>query len=88
MLWSKNKQGVEELLEENDNQIDSQLSNIPPAGDENNAMPQEKAARIGERKKTRSRISMKEKLAEKRAEIAKKGAKSHETEKTEKSPGM
>ena len=51
MLWSKNKQGVEELLEENDNQIDSQLSDIPPAGDENNATPQEKAARIGERKK-------------------------------------
>ena len=51
MLWSKNKQGVEELLEENDNQIDSQLSDIPPAGDENNATLQEKAARIGERKK-------------------------------------
>lgn len=79
---------VEELLEENDNQIDSQLSNIPPAGDEKNATPQEKAARIGERKKTRSRISMKEKLAEKRAEIAEKGAKSHETEKTKKPPGM
>ena len=31
---------------------------------------------------------MKEKLAEKRAEIAEKGAKSPETEKTKKSPGM
>ena len=79
---------VEEMVEENYNQIDNQLSNIPPAGDEKNAMPQEKAVHIEERKKTRSRISMKEKLAEKRAEIAGKDAKSCEEVKKPPSIGV
>ena len=79
---------VEEMVEENYNQIDNQLSNIPPAGDEKNATPQEKAVHIEERKKMRSRVSMKEKLAEKKAEIAGKDAKSRNVEKAKKPPGM
>ncbi len=61
---------VEEQLEENYNQIDNQLSNIPPDPDEKKEPKHEKEMRIDEHKKARKRISMKEKIAEKKAIIS------------------
>lgn len=79
---------VEELVEENYNQIDNQLSNIPPDPEDKKEPKQEKTVRIEEHKKARNRVSMKEKLAEKKAEIAERDSKSHEAEKVKKSPSM
>ncbi len=61
---------VEEQLEENYNQIDNQLSNIPPDPEDKKEPKHEKVMRIDEKKKERKRISMKEKIAEKKAVIA------------------
>lgn len=73
---------VEELLEENYNQIDNQLSNIPPDPEERKAQKQEKTQCQEEHQKIRRRASLKEKLAEKKAEVAGKTADSrhHERE--------
>lgn len=64
------------------------LSNTSLAGDEHTALTQEKIVWLEERKKVRNRISMKEKLAEKKAEIAGRNKKSHEAEITKKPLGM
>ena len=61
---------VEEQVEENYNQIDNQLSNIPPDPEEKKEPKQEKEVRIEEHKKVRKRVSMKAKIAEKKAIIA------------------
>lgn len=65
---------VEELVEENYNQIDNQLSNLPPDPKERKEPKQEKTQRQEEHKKARRRVSMKEKLAEKKAETAEQSA--------------
>lgn len=73
---------------ENYNQIDNQLSNIPHDPEEKKEPKHEKTVRIEEHKKTRNRMSMKEKLSEKKVEIAERDSKAHEAEKAKKSPSM
>jgi predicted nucleotidyltransferase len=76
---------VEELLEENYNQIDNVISNVPPDTKEKN---KQKTVNFEEYKKVHTRVSMKRKLAEKKAEIARRDCKDHGTEKDVKPHGI
>ena len=69
------------MEEQNYNIIDNVSNNLPKN-------PEEKVIRIGEHKKTRQRVSMKEKLTEKKAEIAARDGKSPEAQKANKPKGM
>ncbi len=71
-----------------DNRKDKTTLSLPAAGDEKNAPSQEKAEHIAERNRTHSRISMKEKLAKKKAELAVRPTKSHDAQKAKKPPGI
>ena len=69
------------MEEQNYNMIDNVPNNLPKD-------PKEKVIGIGEHKKTRQRVSMKEKLTEKKAEIAVRDGKSPEAQKANKPKGM
>lgn len=79
---------VEEQVEQNYNMIDNVINNLPKDPEEKKEPTPQKVMRIEEHKKIRKRVSMKEKLAEKKAEIAERDSKPPEAQKVVKSQGM
>jgi hypothetical protein len=79
---------VEEQVEQNYNMIDNVINNLPQDPEEKKEPTPQKVMRIEEHKKIRKRVSMKEKLAEKKAEIAERDSKPPEAQKVVKSQGM
>ncbi len=79
---------VEEREEQNYNMIDNVLNNLPQDPEEKKEPAPQKEMRVAEIKKVRKRVSMKEKLAEKKAEVAERDRKPPEVAKTTKRPGM
>ena len=66
---------VEEREEQNYNMIDNVLNNLPQDPEEKKEPAPQKEMRVAEIKKVRKRVSMKEKLAEKKAEVAERDKK-------------
>lgn len=79
---------VEEQVEQNYNMIDNVINNLPQDPEEKKEPAPQKVMRIKEHKKVRKRVSMKKKLAEKKAEVAERDGKAPELQKAVKSPNM
>ena len=79
---------VEEQVERNYNMIDNVINNLPQDPEEKKEPAPQKVMRIEEHKKVRKRVSMKKKLAEKKAEVAERDGKAPEPQKAVKSPNM
>ena len=79
---------VEEQVEQNYNMIDNMINNLPQDPEEKKEPAPQKVMRIEEHKKVRKRVSMKKKLAEKKAEVTERDGKAPEPQKAVKSPNM
>lgn len=76
---------VKEIEEKNYNMIDNMINNLPQKPDEKKEPTPQKIMRIEAERKIRKRVSMKEKLKEKKTEIEGRDSKPPEPQKTVKS---